>query len=158
QGVTGGTSEVRRAAAGLRKRGRRALVRAWRNRRIGRFRLSDRDRGPDYPQSTGCPSPATGRNRHPEGPGADGDVAGVLRAGLHIDGRHRARGVLVHFGVVGDEHGRAVRREGQLKGGRAAMSRGFFVLAFTSMVDTVSLPQLARKAVLPSGVNTNPPG
>jgi hypothetical protein len=37
------------------------------------------------------------------------------------------------------------------------MSPGFLVLVFTSMVDTVPLPCVATKAVLPSGVTATPP-
>src|SRR5262249_28090054 len=39
-----------------------------------------------------------------------------------------------------------------------AVSVGFLVLVFTSIVDTVSLLTLATKAVLPSGVNASLPG
>src|SRR5262249_20174897 len=36
-----------------------------------------------------CPSPAPWRDGQLEGSGTDGDVVGVLRAGLHVDGRYR---------------------------------------------------------------------
>ena len=55
--------------------------------------------------SSGCVSPATRRERHPDRTLSDRDIRGVLRPGLHVNGRHR---VAVE---VCDEDGLAVRRD-----------------------------------------------
>jgi hypothetical protein len=102
---------------------------------------------------SGCPTPATRRDRHPQRVRADGDVGRVLGPRLDVNRRHRGA---TH---VGDEGGLAVGRDRQPDRQRSDRDvGGIFRAGLTSIVDTVPPPKLVTKAVLPLGVTATPKG
>ncbi len=103
--------------------------------------------------SLGCPSPATRRERHPDRTLSDRDIRGVLRPGLHVNGRHR---VAVE---VCDEDGLAVRRDLYPARVRADRDVGG-VLGPGLHIDRRHrvAGQVGHEGGLPSGVTATPRG
>ena len=104
------------------------------------------------------PSPATRRDRHAEGSRAGGDIGGVLGAGLHIAGRHRAgdgisKGLLWVTKMVLPS-GVSTNARGDWPTGCRRGPRSWCSHQDRHCVAAV----LATKAVLLSCVNANPPG
>src|SRR5262249_4143357 len=97
--------------------------------------------------------PAARRDCHRDWPLADRDIGRVLGPGAHVDRRHRIAALFVTNAVL--PSGVTATPKGFEP---TAMSVGFLVRVFTSMVDTESLAWLAMKAVLLSGVNATTAG
>jgi hypothetical protein len=88
----------------------RSAALVWR-RSVRAFGVRDRARIGRREESSGCPSPATRRDRYPSRSRADSDVGRVLGPGPHINRRYRAAaGELCAEAGVGNKGGLAVRR------------------------------------------------